>query len=85
MAARTAVLVSEGGLALPVASDSPLHLEIWRVNPATNGDTSVIAPNRGRFIQAAVGVPHNLSTSGNATNVTITLAGPSDVELWVQD
>jgi hypothetical protein len=84
MATRTAVFVEDGGLGLPAPIGS-LHLEVWRVDTATAGDTSAIAPKRGRFIQSAIGVPHNLSPSGNATNVTITLAGPSDLLLLVQE
>ena len=85
MAARTAVFVEAHGLGTPLPSDGPLHIEIWRVDTATAGDTSVIVPKRGRFVAAAIGVPSNLSTAGGNTNVTITLAGPSDLELWVAE
>jgi hypothetical protein len=84
MATRAAVFVEDGGLGLPIPS-GPFHIEVWRVATATAGDTSVIAPKRGRFIQAAIGQAHNLSTSGNATNVTMTLQGPGDTLLLVQE
>jgi len=86
MAARTAVFIEAHGLGPPIPTDGPLHIEIWRVDTFTAGDTvTAITPKRGRFIAACIGAPSNLSTAGGNTNVTITLAGPSDVELWVAE
>jgi hypothetical protein len=85
MATRAAEFIETSGMGLPMPF-GPFHLEVWRVPTFTSGDTvNAITPKRGRFIQGVVGGTHNLSTSGNATSVTVTITGPSDIWLLVQD
>lgn len=73
MATRASTFVSAGSLGLPVPTGG-LHLEIWRCQGGTAGDTTTIAPTRGRFVVAAVSglADTSLSTLGTGTNVVLT-------------
>ena len=93
MATLGSTLVTGDALGLPVPVGG-VHIEIWRVAGGTVGDTATIAPNRGRFVVAAIGGPiasNALSTLGVNTNAVLTLTASSatdvtfDTLLFIQD
>lgn len=76
MATRASTFVTAWGLGSPVPMGGGLHLEFYRVQGGTAGDTNVITPQRGRFVVAAMGggplVATTLGTAGTDTQVTFT-------------
>lgn len=94
MATRASTFVSAHGLSTPVPLGG-LHLELYRVQGGTVGDTIAITPQRGRFVVAAIGggsASTSLGTAGTNTNVTFTVdqsaASTSvtyDAILWVAE
>lgn len=76
MATRASTFVSAHGLGVPVPSGGALHLEIYRIQGGTVGDTVVVTPQRGRFVVAAIGGAlgeTTLGTLGTDTAVTWTV------------
>lgn len=76
MATRASTFVEAWGLGSPVPSGGGLHIEIYRVQGGTVGDTVVITPERGRFVVAAIGGAlgeTTLGTAGTDTQVTWTV------------
>lgn len=93
MATRASTFVSASGLNVPVPLGG-LHLEIFRCQGGTAGDTTTITPTRGRYIVAAVSglADTSISTTGTGTNVVLThvIAATStnatfDALLWVAE
>lgn len=75
MATRASTFVTAWGLGTPVPSDGFLHLEFYRCQSGTNGDTTTITPARGRFVVAALGgalAATSLGTAGVDTQVVFT-------------
>lgn len=95
MATRASTLVTASGLSLPYPTGGALHIEIYRCQGGTAGDTTTITPARGRFIVAAVGGPLSsttIGTTGTDTQVVFTheqsAASTSvnfDAVLWIQE
>jgi len=83
MATLAATQVVASGLGLPIPVDG-CHLEIWRVTGATVGDTTTIAPARGRFPIAVPGFASNLTTTpGTNVTVVVGLTGATAVDIPV--
>jgi hypothetical protein len=90
--ASTFVSAFAEGQPVPIG---PLHMEVWRLQVGTIGDTNTVTPKRGRFIPSAVsGFPGatSLSTLGTDTQVVFTqgssVASTSvtyDAVLYVQE
>ena len=92
MATRASTFVSAHGLGVPVPSGG-LHLEVYRVQGGTAGDTNAITPTRGRYVVAALGPGSTtLGTAGTDTSVTFTQTQSAastsvtfDAVLWVAE
>lgn len=83
MATLAATQVSGDGLGLAIPFGA-LHLEIWRVTGATVGDTTTIAPARGRFVMSTPGFASNLTTTpGTNVTVVVGLTGATAVDIPV--
>jgi len=81
MATLAATQVTGDNLGIPVPLGA-LHLEIWRVTGATVGDTTTIAPARGRFVMAVPGFASNLTTTpGTNVTVVVGLTGATAVDI----
>lgn len=92
MATRASTFVSAHGLGVPVPSGG-LHMEVYRVQGGTAGDTNVVTPQRGRYVVAALGPGSTtLGTAGTDTQVTFTQTQSAastsvtfDAILWVAE
>lgn len=76
MATRAFTQVTAVGVGTPIAC-GPLHIEIYRVQGGTVGDTITIPPARGRFVIAAIhggGADTTLGTLGTDTQVVFTIS-----------
>lgn len=73
MATRASTFVTCWGLGSPVPNDSGLHLEFYKIQGGTAGDTVVVTPQRGRYVVAALGPGSTtVGTAGTDTQVTFT-------------
>lgn len=74
MATRASTFVSAHSLSgAPVGG---LHIEVYRIQGGTVGDTVTVTPQRGRFVVAAIGGAlgeTTLGTTGTDTAVTWTV------------
>lgn len=93
MATLGSTLVTASYFGSPVPFGG-MHIEPYRVAGGAVGDTATIAPNRGRFVLAALtsgAASTTLSTAGTATNVVLTLLASAatdvtfDAVLFVQE
>ena len=74
MATRASTFVSAWGLGTPVP-EGGLHIEYYRCQGGTAGDTNTITPARGRFVVAAIGGPlasTSIGTLGTDTQIVFT-------------
>lgn len=93
MATRASTFVTAWGLGAPVPDGNGLHLEFYRIQGGTAGDTNVVTPQRGRFVVAALGPGSTtVGTTGTDTQVTFTQTQSAastsvtfDAVLWVAD
>lgn len=73
MATRGATQVTAGVIGLPIPIGG-YHLEVWRLQGGTAGDTAAVTPARGRYVITAVAADSatTIGTNGTDTNVTFT-------------
>jgi hypothetical protein len=66
MATRASTFVTAWGLGTPVPMGGSLHLEFYRIQGGTVGDTVTVTPQRGRYVVAAIGGALGETTVGTA-------------------
>lgn len=73
MATRGATQVTAGVIGLPIPVGG-YHLEVWRLQGGTVGDTATITPARGRYVLTGVGGDSSttVGTNGTDTNIVFT-------------